>query len=148
MAQVQDPAYNLLLKNLLSHTVQEISVNELSAKSTGVIFLDAREKEEYDVSHLKDAIPVGYDHFDIRSVKNIPKDARIVVYCSVGYRSEKVAEKLSNAGYLHVANLYGGIFEWVNEDHPVYDLSGKATENVHPYDVTWGLWLKKGKKVY
>ncbi|MGB3076518.1 MAG: rhodanese-like domain-containing protein [Chitinophagales bacterium] len=148
IAQVQDPAYDLLLQKMLAHSVREISVKEVAAKQSNVIFLDAREKEEYDVSHLNNAVAVGYDHFNLATVKNIAKDQRIVVYCSVGYRSEKVAEQLVNAGYSHVTNLYGGIFEWINEDHPVYDLSGKPTEKVHAYDVTWGIWLKKGDKVY
>ncbi|HUM48347.1 MAG TPA: rhodanese-like domain-containing protein, partial [Chitinophagales bacterium] len=91
---------------------------------------------------------VGYDHFDMAALKNIPKDQRIVVYCSVGYRSEKIAEQLENAGYSHVTNLYGGIFEWVNEGHAVYDLTGTTTPNIHPYNATWGVWLKKGEKVY
>lgn len=147
-SQVKDPAYGLMLQHLLSHSVREISVQEAAEKSAGIIFLDAREKDEFEVSHLKNALPVGYDQFTLNTVKGIDKDARIVVYCSVGYRSEKVAEQLKNAGFSHVANLYGGIFEWVNENHPVYDQSGKITGNVHAYDHTWGVWLQKGEKIY
>ncbi|MEO6166123.1 MAG: rhodanese-like domain-containing protein [Chitinophagales bacterium] len=146
--QVQDPAYNLLLQQMLTHSVKEISVKEVAAKSSNVLFLDAREKKEYNVSHLKDAVFVGYDHFDMAALKNIDKDQRIVVYCSVGYRSEKIADQLVKAGYSHVANLYGGIFEWVNEGYTVYDLAGNATPKIHPYDATWGIWLKKGEKAY
>lgn len=148
VAQVSDTAYELMLDKLLSHTVPEISVKEAASKSSNIIFLDAREKEEYEISHLKDAKYVGYKNFNTSLVNNIPKDQRIIVYCSVGYRSEKVAEQLAKAGYTHVTNLYGGIFEWVNEDHPVYDLSGRTTNKIHPYSSTWGVWLKKGEKVY
>lgn len=146
-AQVQSSAYEMMLKSLLQHSVPEIGVREAVKDSTGVVFLDAREPREYEISHLKDAVHVGYDHFDLRKVAGIPKNKRVVVYCSVGYRSEKIGEKLRAAGFDKVSNLYGGIFEWVNEGNPVYNAGG-ATEKVHAYSRAWGIWLKRGKKVY
>ena len=147
-AQVQDPAFDLLLEQLLSHSVREISVQEAAAKPAGVRFLDAREKNEFEVSHINEAIQVGFDDFTLASVKDIPKDQRIIVYCSVGYRSEKVAEKLRAAGYKNVANLYGGIFEWINEGYEVVGPAGTPTAKVHAYNTAWGVWLKRGEKVY
>ena len=66
------------------------------------------------------------------------------MYCSVGYRSEKVSEKLIKAG----SNMYGSIFEWVNQGRPVYDSDGVPTDRVHAFDETWGAWLLKGEKVF
>jgi 3-mercaptopyruvate sulfurtransferase SseA len=66
----------------------------------------------------------------------------------VGYRSEKISEKLKQAGFKDVSNLYGGIFEWVNQGNPVVDENGKITDNIHAYSKTWGVWLNKGVKVY
>ena len=146
-AQVQSSAYHLMLQTLLKHSVAEISVEELKKKE-GVVLLDARAAEEYAVSHLAKAVYVGYDDFDESRIKSLKKDTTIVVYCSVGYRSEKIAEKLMAAGYTNVANLYGGIFEWVNQGNEVVDATGKKTEAIHAYSKTWGLWLNKGKKVY
>lgn len=146
-SQVKSNAFRLMLKSLLQHSVPEIGVQAAALDSKSIVFLDAREPNEFGVSHLKNAIPVGYDHFDLNTVAELDKKSRIVVYCSVGYRSEKIAEKLIANGFTNVANLYGGIFEWVNQDHSVYDQSGK-TRKVHAYDRTWGLWLSKGEKVY
>lgn len=146
-SQVKSGAYRLMLKTLLQHSVPEVTVPEAAKKASSTTFLDARESREYDVSHLKGARCVGYDRFDLSQLDLPDKNARIVVYCSVGYRSEKIAEKLIAAGYKNVANLYGGIFEWVNQDQPVYNDKGK-TKEVHAYDKTWGVWLNKGKKVY
>ncbi len=146
-AQVNDSLYNLTLRNLLAHSVNEISVRE-AQQQTGVLFLDARERAEFDVSHIKNAANVGYQNFDNTCLQSVPKDQRIIVYCSVGYRSEKVAEKIKAAGYTQVFNLYGGIFEWVNEGNTVYDNAGKPTAKVHAYNHTWGIWLKKGEKVF
>lgn len=146
-AQVKSGPYRLMLKSLLHHTVPEMQVQEAVRDHTNLVFLDAREPEEYAVSHLAGAIPVGYDHFAVAALTDLSKDAPIVVYCSVGYRSEKVTEQLRAAGYTQVSNLYGGIFEWVNQGHPVVNADG-PTERVHAYSRTWGVWLRKGKKVY
>lgn len=143
---VQSTAYDLMLKGLLSHTVPEVSVEDIQT-SEAIVFVDARERSEYEISHLKDAIWVGYDDFDMDRVGEVPKNSRIIVYCSVGYRSEKVSEQLIEAGYQDVSNLYGGIFEWVNQQRPIVSEEGK-TDRVHAFDKLWGIWVEKGEKVY
>ncbi|NBP69657.1 MAG: rhodanese-like domain-containing protein, partial [Cytophagia bacterium] len=97
---------------------------------------------------LENALLVGYEDFNIENVKDLDKKTPIVVYCSVGYRSEKVTEKLKQAGFTNVSNLYGGIFEWINQGYKVVDSNEKETNNVHAYNKTWGIWLSKGNKVY
>jgi rhodanese-related sulfurtransferase len=146
-AQVQSSAYNLTLKTLLSHSVPEVTVPQVKDMKD-VLLLDAREWNEYQVSHLKNSMFVGYDKFEIDKIKSVDKNQKIIVYCSVGYRSEKISEKLKEAGFTDVSNLYGGIFEWVNQGNPVVDERGKVTENIHAYSKTWGVWLNKGVKVY
>lgn len=145
--KVNDPLYDSLLTQLLSHDVQEVSVSQLT-KQEHVIYLDAREWTEYNVSHIAGAIWVGYDDFSFKRLKGISKETEIIVYCSVGYRSEKITEKLVERGYTHVSNLYGGIFEWVNQGNSVVDTDNKLTLKVHAYDKSWGVWLKKGVKIY
>ncbi|MCU0340013.1 MAG: rhodanese-like domain-containing protein [Spirosomaceae bacterium] len=144
-ARVESGAYNTLLKTLLSHSVPEIGVKE--AVIAQAVFVDAREQREYEVSHLQNALWVGYDRLDLTPLQKLPKNQPIVVYCSVGYRSEKVTEKLIKQGFTNVKNLYGGIFEWKNQGQAVVNAQG-TTEQVHAYSKTWGVWLKKGKKVY
>ncbi len=146
-AQVQSSAYNVILKTLLSHSVPEMSVAELK-ETKNMVLLDAREKDEYRVSHIANALNIGYTDFDLRELDQYEKSEKVIVYCSVGYRSEKIAEKLINAGFSDVSNLYGGIFEWVNQGRPIVDRANHSTENIHPYSKTWGIWLTKGNKVY
>lgn len=144
---VESKSFDLMLSTLLSHSAKEVGVADIAGDTTGV-FLDAREKREYEVSHIENAIWVGYEDFDLARVQNINKEERIIVYCSVGYRSEKIAEKLTEAGFINVANLYGGLFEWINQEKPVVDQSGGATNLVHAYSKKWGVWLNEGVKVY
>jgi predicted sulfurtransferase len=81
-------------------------------------------------------------------VYDIPLNAPIIVYCAVGNRSEKIAEKLQDAGYKTVHNLYGGIFEWVNEGQPVYKENGVQTSEIHTFNKNWANWIEKGTKIY
>jgi rhodanese-related sulfurtransferase len=138
-----------LLKKHNTKAVPYISVQELAMPKTNAIILDAREKKEYNVSHLKNAIHIGYNFFQLdtiqQKIKN--KDETIVVYCSLGIRSETIAKKLKKGGYTSVFNLYGGIFEWKNNNFSVYNSDGKETENVHTFNKTWGKWLTKGIKI-
>jgi rhodanese-related sulfurtransferase len=147
---VNNTMYKIILKSMLSHTVPELSVKEADSLSQKgrIVFVDSREKNEYAVSHIKGSYYVGYKHFDMASLMKLPKNQKIVVYCSVGYRSEKIAEQLLKHGFLNVSNLYGGLFEWVNEDKPVVDSNNAPTQKVHAYAPSWGIWLKKGVKVY
>ena len=140
-----------LLDRWNTRNVPYISVETLALPKTNAILLDAREEKEFKVSHLKDAIRVGYDHFNTKeTIAKLPKDkdTKIVVYCSIGIRSETVAHKLMKEGYTNVYNLYGGIFEWKNANFKVVDTLGSETEKVHTFNKNWSKWLIKGEKVY
>ncbi len=141
---------NKLLKLENTESIPYVYVEDLKKDISNVILLDSREPKEFATSHLKNAICVGYDFFSLDSITTkLPnKDSKIVVYCSLGIRSEDIAEKLKKAGYNNILNLYGGIFEWKNNDNPVYNSEEKETENVHTFSKEWSKWLKKGNKIY
>ncbi|MDX5436227.1 MAG: rhodanese-like domain-containing protein [Pontibacter sp.] len=150
--QTSDKAYYMMLDGLYEHSVPLIKPQVLylqlsKAKKPAFILLDARSEREYQVSHLPNARYVGYEEFSLAQLQSMPKDARLVVYCSVGYRSEKIGEKLKAAGFTNVYNLYGGIFEWVNRGYTVQNAKG-PTQKVHVFSKSWGVWLTKGEKVY
>lgn len=150
--QAQKPdGYDTALTAMYKNTVERVSANELKEKLEAgqhIVLLDTREKEEFKVSHLEGAKNVGYARFSIDSVKDIPKDSPIVVYCSLGVRSERIGEQLQQAGFTQVRNLYGGIFEWMYSNGSVIDAKGNETDQVHTYDENWSRWLIKGEKVY
>ena len=139
-----------LLKKYNNERIPYITVQELAMPKTDAILLDARELYEFEVSHIKNGIYVGYDDFEISTVneKITDKSSKIVVYCSIGIRSEDIAERLKNEGYTHVYNLFGGIFEWKNNNYTVYNKDEKPTENVHAFSKEWSQWLLKGIKIY
>lgn len=145
-----NPKFEKRIEQLIDHSVPVITCERLEQKlnTPNLVILDAREPEEYATSHIKGAQWVGYNTFAAKNVNKVEKDAIIVVYCSVGYRSEKIGARLKKMGYERVYNLYGGIFEWTNRHLPLVNQAEKRTERVHAYDKNWGQWLDRGEKVY
>ena len=138
---VESATFDKMIGRTISFSVPTMGVAELKATKEPVYLLDAREVEEYEVSHIPNAIHVGYDHFDATQLAAIPKDAKVVLYCSIGYRSEKIGEQVAALGYTNVHNLYGSIFEWVNQGNTVVDNKGQATQKVHTYNRVWSVWV-------
>lgn len=139
------------MKSMYSGTVPLIyseQVDSLKAKHQKVYLLDVRTQQEYDVSHIDQSTFIDYDSFTKKDVESIPKDAQVVVYCAVGYRSERIGEKLQKLGYQNVYNLYGGIFDWKFKDKIILNKNGQLTDSVHTYNKNWSQWLLKGIKVY
>ncbi|MFO7720299.1 MAG: rhodanese-like domain-containing protein [Gillisia sp.] len=141
-----------LLSRYNNQSIPYITVEELKMlqKDENLVLLDAREPEEFQVSHIKGAVFSGYSSFSSEEISRSIKDksAMIVVYCSLGIRSEKISEKLKAEGFLNIRNLYGGIFEWKNKGFEVFDSEGKETEKVHAYSKSWSKWLTNGEKIY
>lgn len=137
-----------LLQQYNTRSVPYVSVEELRMRqmNDSVIILDAREKKEFDVSHLESATYVGFLKFSEKDISEeiLDKNASIVVYCSLGIRSEEIAEKLKKAGFTHVENLYGGIFEWKNNDFPLVNNKGETTDSIHGFSKNWSKWLDNG----
>ena len=143
-------SWSLTLKTIRVRfpTVAQVSTDTLqvwlaeSPQRENLLLLDAREPEEYAVSHLQGARPVPSKDEALKALQVVPADQRIVLYCSVGYRSSELAQFLMKKGYTEIYNLEGSIFAWANEGRPVY--RGKErVQVVHPYDKIWGRLLKK-----
>jgi rhodanese-related sulfurtransferase len=119
--------------------VASISTKELAAlDNVGTrLILDVRDKEEYDVSHLPQAVLYTKNNVVLETT---PKSTPIVVYCSVGLRSAALARQLTEKGFINVKNLRGSIFMWTNEKRP---LVGRFTDKAHPYNARWGVLLDK-----
>jgi len=114
------------------------------------VLLDAREADEYTVSHLAGARRIDPDTTSFDDL-NLRPGARIVVYCSVGWRSGAVADRLREAGYTDAYNLEGGIFKWANEDRELRRAgpsrgASESADKVHPYDAVWGRMLDSDRR--
>ena len=136
-----DSAFDEEVRDYLKFTVPVVDVDTLGQHLGKYVILDTRSLEEYNISHIPGAHYIGYKDFDQSAMGGIPKSERIVVYCSIGYRSEKVGEKLQKLGYTNVFNLYGSIFEWANHGYPLMNSNGQETDTLHSYSRNWSKWI-------
>jgi rhodanese-related sulfurtransferase len=128
--------------------IADIELQNLQQKKN-IVILDSRDLIEFKISHIEGAILVGYDNFKLSSLpESVNKNSPIVVYCTLGVRSEVIANQLIENGYTDVKNLYGGICEWKNKNYVVIDSIQRMTENIHVYSKKWGKWLKKGNPIF
>ena len=126
--------------NVPSKTTLKLAARQASSEAADILLLDARTSEEFNVSHIKGAVRAG----DVRSALNViaahPGKSMIVVYCSVGYRSARLADRLLERGVANVYNLEGSLFQWANEGRPLYR-GHERVGQVHPFDEDWGQLL-------
>jgi rhodanese-related sulfurtransferase len=141
-----------VLQQYNTHSIPYISVEGLRALQINgeIVILDTRETSEFEVSSISGAKCVGFNDFSVEDISAEIKDKKqpIIVYCSLGIRSEEIGEKLEKAGYTNVQNLYGGIFEWKNKGYPVLNQNNTETDSVHTFSKSWSKWLSKGIPVY
>jgi len=147
-AQVGNKMYKRFLKSIYHKKTPTISCDSLNVAMDKYILFDTRSEAEYEVSHIKDAKFLDYDTFQQNDFSQYDKETPILLYCSVGWRSQEVTEYLMEQGFSEVYNLYGGIFEWSNKALPLNSIKGADTDSVHVFSKKWGYWLKNGIKVY
>jgi rhodanese-related sulfurtransferase len=131
-------------------SVQQLSTEALSARLKGdakqvPILLDVRTQAEFEVSHLPGARRVDLKAKAADVLPMLEKNRPVVTYCSVGYRSSAMADRLRKAGVADVSNLEGSIFQWANEGRPL-EARGKPASKVHPYNGTFGKMLDSQRR--
>lgn len=125
--------------------VSELAPRLLNGGTGAPLLIDVRDDDEFAVSRLGGARNIK-SAGDIAA--QIPeKDVEIIVYCSVGYRSARVAQELIDLGYTQVKNLRHSIFAWANQGLPLTDDDG-VTNKVHPYNRIWGSLLDEERHQY
>ena len=86
----------------------------------GVILLDVRTHDEFngkakpEFGRLKNAINIPIQELDKRmSELDQHKEKQIIVYCSHSRRSPQASWMLTQKGFTKVANMTGGMSEWI-----------------------------------
>ena len=102
-----------------------------------ILLLDAREAEEFQVSHIDGAVRATTVSAALNAIQADSRQPTVVVYCSVGYRSSRLVSRLKARGVKNVFNLEGSLFQWANEGRQLARGDQPATR-VHPYDDDWG----------
>ena len=93
--------------------IDEIGAAEARERQGEALFVDVREREEWDEGIVPGAIHVPRGQLESRIEGLVPDRSReIVLYCSVGARSAFAAKSLGELGYENVTNLSGGFVDW------------------------------------
>lgn len=139
----QDLKWSVVLKSVRAEygDVTHITTDSLASRLSDTtrarpVLLDTRTEAEFVVSHLAGAIHVDPSNPRVDEL-DLARDAEIVTYCSVGYRSSAVARVLQEEGFTNVSNLEGSIFKWANEGRPIAGADGSPADTVHPYNRFW-----------
>ena len=80
--------------------------------------LDVRDEYEWDEKRIPGAMHMFVGYLE-ENLPQLPKDAEIVVHCSVGHRSGLAVSMLRRHGFLRPFNMLGGITAWEKLDLPL-----------------------------
>jgi phage shock protein E len=71
-----------------------------------VVVIDVREPDEFVRGHVKDALNIPLDLLmhDADELKDVQKNAKILVYCRTGRRSGDARRFLMQEGFTNVTN--------------------------------------------
>ncbi len=103
------------------HNPKHLSAKEWheTIKSENPIVVDTRNWYENRIGMFKGAIDLKIDEFTEFQEKfrqlNIPKDKKILMYCTGGIRCEKGNKNLQDLGYHNVFQLKDGILNYLEE---------------------------------
>jgi rhodanese-related sulfurtransferase len=131
-----------IIKTLKDIKAQPIKADELKAiiDDTNLVLIDVRQPREQEVSMLPHALTTG--QFAAIFATGIPKHKRLVVYCTIGYRSGKYAAELAKQG-IKAENLEGGVLAWsfAGGKFRAKDAKGDwmETNRIHVYDPEWNI---------
>jgi len=94
----------------------EISPTDAAQKaksSNDTVIVDVREKDEFDESHIPDAINLSRGTIESEIEDKFPdRNMTIICHCGGGGRSALAAESLQKMGYKNVRSMAGGFKAW------------------------------------
>jgi len=116
--------------------VEGITVSELQKlqqQDQKLILVDVRSPRERAVSYIPGAITTEEFEHNLEQYQN----EKIIVYCTIGYRSGKYAQKMQRQG-IRVLNLEGSLLAWSHIQGQLINQIG-ATKKVHVFGRQWQL---------
>jgi len=112
------PSYRELLQQVKGE-IEEVSSSQAAARADDPVFLDVRERDEWEEGHIPGAVWIPRGNLEGRVEQTLADRGRpIVVYCSGGSRSAFAARTLGELGFEHVASLAGGFTDWKRNGFP------------------------------
>ncbi len=79
-----------------------------------LVLLDVRERNEWNLGHLPNAIHIPRGSMETKVEALIPRGKHVIIYCQSGNRSAFAADTLQQMGYEDVASMSQGIIGWID----------------------------------
>ena len=97
-------------------------VRAMQARQDAVVYLDVRERNEWNLGRLPRAVHLPRGNLETKVEGLIPdRNQRVVIYCARGNRSALAALTMKQMGYENVASMSRGFLGWA-------DISGEIEE--------------------
>jgi rhodanese-related sulfurtransferase len=107
--------------------------------NSGVLVVDVRTPDEYDIMHVNNSINVPYYNTSDFATRLAPlagkQNTQTVVYCRSGIRSKNAWLYLNSTGYTEIYNMLGGINAWRAMNYSVWEAPSG------PISVTEARWM-------
>lgn len=97
--------------------VPTVSVDDVPEAGDGVVLLDVREVDEWNLGHAPGALHIPIGEVPAR-IEDIDIDAEVYVICRQGGRSLGVVEYLNNIGF-EAFQVNGGMVAWQHNGRPL-----------------------------
>lgn len=95
-------------------------LKRIENKDSTMVILDVRTPEEFKAGHVPGAINIPYTHLPVRiSEVADAADKDIIVYCTIGVRAERGAERLRENGFTRLLHLDGDMKAWEEKKRPL-----------------------------
>lgn len=112
-------------------------------KDANTVLLDVREEKERNVS----TIPGAITRREFEANPDAYKTRKIIVYCTIGYRSARYAAWFNKRGY-QMHNLRGSLLLWAHANGPLINAQGAPTRQLHVYGRDWDLLPAGYQSIY
>ncbi len=101
---------------VMTQTIEVVApkaMYEILLKDPSAQLVDVRTKDEFAVSHLKDAQNICVTDNDFKQkVAFLDRSKPVYVYCKKGGRSAQASKILKQMGFTKILDLQGGITNW------------------------------------
>lgn len=109
-----------LHRKLSGITVVDVTEAVKLANQNNGLFLDIREKSEFDKEHIADSKHVPVSQLPEKIDTFNDKQQPLILVCANGQRAKTAAKQLKKAGFTDVYVLTGGLNSWKEAKLPLF----------------------------
>jgi sulfur-carrier protein adenylyltransferase/sulfurtransferase len=103
------------------HEITALALAALLRTPEAPMLVDVRTSAEFELGHLPGASSIPSGQL-LERAGELSNARELVLYCSVGARSDRASRQLRELGFTHVRHLHGGLAAWASDVDPTIQL--------------------------